>query len=141
MSRVLGRHIEQDSDLTRERRRRHVGWGIVLGVVICILCDLLGLPFTTEVFQGWLATCLPYGVTFYVNQGENLRRSWLWKAVLVSLPAHASYLFAIFWSDGTFPGMLPKAVVFVPVLAVFSAVESIYFLDRVVRCFKPRDGS
>lgn len=58
-----------------------------------------------------------------------------------SLPVHILYLMGVFWSDKKFPEFMTKVVVFLPVLAVGAAIESIFFFDRIANRFKPRaDG-
>ena len=99
-----------------------------------------GGPFSTEVFQCMFATVLPCGVSFYVNQRNNLDRLWLWKALLVSLPVHVLYLTGIIWSDKAFPELMTKVIFFLPVLSVGAAVESIFVFDRIVDRFKPREA-
>lgn len=85
------------------------------------------------------ATIFPYGISFYVNQkNDQLGRLWLWKAVLASLPVHVLYLMGVFWSDKESPELMTKEVVFLPVLAVGAAIESIFLFDRIAYYFKPR---
>jgi hypothetical protein len=138
MPTLFGQSIEPDFDLNTERRNDRVGWVLIGGTLLCGIYLLWGKPFATEVFQGWFATILPYGTSFYVKQRNNLGKSWLWKAVLTSLPVHALYLLGIFWSDKAFPEFMTKAVVFIPVLAVGFGVESALLFDRIVGWFKPR---
>lgn len=140
MTTLFGQRIEPDFDLAKEKRRNRLGWALILGLPLCVLYDILGFHFATQVFQGWLATVLSYGVTFYINQRSNIGTRWLWKAVLASLPVHALYLLGVFWSDSAFPGLMMKVIVFVPALAVLSAIESLFFFDRIVGWFKPRDA-
>ncbi len=138
MATPFGQRIEPDFDLARDDRRDRVGWAIIAVAVLSGIYLFSGGPFSTQVFQGMFATVFPYGVSFYVNQRNNLGRLWLWKAVLVSLPVHALYLTAIFWSDKAFPELMTKVVIFLPVLAVGAAIESIFLLDRIANYFKGR---
>jgi len=142
MTTLFGQRIEPDFDLPKEQRRDRVGWAIYGGLALCLVYLFSGRPFATEVFQGMFATVFPYGISFYVNQKNNqFGRLWLWKALLVSLPVHVLYLMGIFWSDKEFPELMTKVVVFLPVLAVGAAIESIFLFDRIANHFKPRVAS
>ena len=142
MTTLFGQRIEPDFDLAKEQRGDRVWWVIYGGLALSIVYDFSGGPFSTEVLQGMFATVFPYGISFYVNQKNNqLGRLWLWKAVLASLPVHILYLMGVFWSDKEFPEFMTKVVVFLPVLAVGAAIESIFLFDRIANYFKPRGDS
>lgn len=137
MATLFGQRIEPDFDLAKEQRGDRVGWILYGGVALCLVYLFSGRPFATEIFQGMLATVLPYGASFYVNQKNNLGQLWLWKAALASLPVHVLYLTGIFWSDRAFPELMTKPIIFVPVLAVGFGLESSLLFDRIADHFKP----
>jgi len=140
MPTLFGQRIEPDFDLGTETRRDRVGRILVVGTLLCGLYLFTGKPFATEIFQGWFATILAYGTSFYVRQRGNLRKRWLWTAALASLPVHVIYLLVIFWSDRALPELMPKAVIFIPVLSVGFGIESALVFDRIVYFFRPRDA-
>ena len=121
---MFGNYAKADFDADKEERRGRlikVGFG---GVCLCGFYLWLGWPFATQVFQAWLATSLYYGDEFYVLRRVNIREVRFWKAILVTLPFHCAYLVALFWLDHALPQMMPKVVVFAPVIAIGFVVES-----------------
>jgi hypothetical protein len=132
----FGYALEPDFNLAKEQRRNRLGWTLVGGVIVCILYLFSGGPFATEIFQGWIATSLFHGDNFYIRRRADLRKLWLWKAVIAVTPFHLLYLAAIFWSDRAFPQVMTKVIVFLPVLALGFAIESIQ-MDKIIDRFKP----
>jgi hypothetical protein len=102
------------------------------------VCSFTGAPFDTEIFQAWIATSLFYGDTFYVRRAKDFPQIWLWKSILVTVPLHALYLSAIFWLDRAIPQLMTKVAVFLPVIAIGFALESIWIKPLIDRC-KPAD--
>ena len=139
MSTLFGYSVEPDFDLALEQRRDRMWWPLLGGTALCILYSITGRPFDTELFQGWIATCLFYGDNFYVRRGKDLQRLWLWKSILLTAPFHVLYLAGIFWLDRVVPQLMTKAVVFIPVVGVGFALESIAMQPLIDR-FKPSDA-
>ncbi|HEY0701326.1 MAG TPA: hypothetical protein VGD60_01035 [Candidatus Acidoferrales bacterium] len=133
---LFGYGVEPGFDLALEKRRDRMWWPLIGGTALCILYGFTGKPFATELFQGWIATSLFYGDSFYVRRGQDLSEPWLWKAFLVTVPFHALYLAGILWLDRAFPSWMTKVGIFLPVIAVGFAVESIA-LDPLIDRFKP----
>jgi len=132
----FGYPIEPNFDLGKEQRRNRLSWPFFGGTALCLLYLFTGRPFATEVFQGFVATSLFYGEKFYVQRRSAFGKLWLWKAFLATLPVHMLYLAAIFGLDRSYPQVMTKAVVFIPVLAIGFAVESIW-MERLIDRFKP----
>src|SRR2546430_5350828 len=88
-----------------------------------------------QIFQGWLATSFFYGEIFYVRRRAHLGKPWLRKAIIATIPFHAVYLTALFWSDHAFPQVMTKAMVFIPVLALGFAFESVQ-MGRIIDRFR-----
>ena len=118
MTTLFGYGVEQDFDLALEQRRDRLGWLLLGGTMLCGLNLFTGLPFATELFQGWIATSLFYGDNFYVRRRANLPKLWLWKSILITVPFHVLYLAGIFWLDRAIPQLMTKALVFMPVVGV-----------------------
>jgi hypothetical protein len=138
---LFGYRIEPDFNIAREQRRDRLNWPLYGGLVLCIAYLFTGWPYATEIFQGWVATSLFYGEVFYVRQRGAFRKLWLWKALFATLPFHFLYLASIFWSDLAFPHVMTKAIVFIPVLAVGFAMESI-LTQKIIARFRPSaDGT
>lgn len=91
--------------------------------------------YSTEVFQGFVATSLFYGETFYVRRRSDIGKLWLWKAIFATIPFHVLYLVGIFWSDHAFPSVMTKAIVFIPALALGFTIESLQ-MQRIVDRFR-----
>jgi hypothetical protein len=133
---LFGYGIEPNFDLSKERRKDRVGWLLIVGTGLCILYDAFGGRFGVQSFQGTLATVLLYGDSFYANRRGDLKATWLWKAVIASIPVHLIYLASLFWCDNAIPGLMMKAIVFIPVIALLFVIES-SLVDRIANYFKP----
>ena len=132
---MFGYPIEPDFNLSKEQRRDRVGWALIGGSVLCIVYDFSGLPHSLEVFQACFATVLFYGANFYVNWKNDLAKPWLWKTILASIPVHVAFLASIFWSDRSFPTLMTKAIVFIPVLSVTFAMKCV-LIEGIARRFR-----
>ena len=139
MTTLFGYGVEQDFDLALEQRRDRLWWLLLGGTALCILYGFTGRRFDTELFQGWIATSLFYGDNFYVRRRKDLPRLWLWKAILITVPFHALYLAGIFWLDRVVPQLMTKAFIFIPVVALGFAIESIAMQPLIDR-FKPSEA-
>jgi hypothetical protein len=137
---LFGYGVEQDFDLATEQRRNRMWWPLLGGTVVCLLYLFTGRPFATEILQGWIATSLFYGDNFYVRRGKDLPRLWLWKSIFTTVPFHMIYLSGIFWLDRTLPQLMTKAIVFMPLLALGFAIESIKMQTLIDR-FKPAEAA
>jgi|SRR5271155_1271384 len=136
---LFGYSVEPDFDLALEQRRDRLGWLIFGGTALCGLYLFTGRPFATEFFQGWIATSLFYGDNFDVRRRKDLPRCRLWKSILITVPFHALYLAGIFWLDRVVPQLMTKAFIFIPVVALGFAIESIAMQPLIDR-FKPSEA-
>lgn len=136
MPALFGYRVEPDFDITKEKRTDRVGWAIYGGTALCLVYLTWGRPFAAEIFQGCLATILFYGDNFYVRQRNALGKLWLWKAISATIPFHVLYLAGMFWTDWAFPEVMTKAMVFIPLVGVGFAVESV-LMEGLIKRFKP----
>lgn len=136
---LFGYSVEPDFDLALEQRRDRLGWLLLGGTALWILYLFTGRPFATELFQGWVATGLFYGDNFYVRRRKDLPKLWLWKSILITVPIHTLYLAGIFWLDRAVPQLMTKIVIFMPVIALGFAVESIQMQPLIDR-FRPLEA-
>jgi hypothetical protein len=132
MPRLLGYELEQDFDIDKENRRNRLWWPFLAGTVLCFGYDFLNLPFSLQIFQGFVATWMFYGENFYVRNKGHFRGFWRWKVILLTAPNHTFYLAGVFWADHAFPGPMKKAIVFVPVLAVGVVIET-YWIQKIIK--------
>lgn len=130
---MFGYRLEPDFDLAKEQRRDRVGWILIGGTLIALF---FSGNLRAELAQAYFSTVLCYGANFYVNRKDHIGKLWLWKAVFLSVPLHILYLATVFWSDKQFPNVMTKAIVFVPLLAVGFAIESV-LIDRIAEHLKP----
>jgi hypothetical protein len=136
MPALFGYRVEPDFNIDKEQRRDRLKFVLVGGFVLCIAYSFFSpREYSTEVFQGFLATSLFYGENFYVRRRGYLNRSWLWKAIVASIPLHVLYLAALFWSDRALPEVMTKAFVFIPVIGVGFVFES-FVAQRIVDRFR-----
>jgi hypothetical protein len=77
--------------------------------------------------------------SFYVRRAKDLPKSWLRKSILITVPIHALYWSGIFWLDRAVPHLMTKVAVFLPVIAVGFALESIVMQPLIDR-FMPLDA-
>jgi hypothetical protein len=133
---LFGHRVEPDFDIAKEKRRDRLKLVGIAGFIVCGVYLFSGRPYADQGFQGFFATTLFYGDNFYVRRGNDLGRLWLWKGIFATIPFHVLYLAAIFWSDRAFPEVMTKAIVFIPLLAVGFAVESIR-MQKLIDHFRP----
>jgi hypothetical protein len=81
-----------------------------------------------------------FGENLYVQRRSDLNKLWLWKALCAILPLHALFLSCLFWFDRVSPGIMTKAIVFLPMIAVGLVVESL-FAQRIIEAFDPKVGN
>ncbi len=137
---LFGSAAEDDLAADLEERRNRMWWPIFGGVALIMLYGFSGRPYDTELFQGWVATSLFYGENFYVQRAKDLSKSWLWKAALATIPIHVLYLAGIFWLDKALPQLMTKVVIFLPVIALGFAIESIN-MQAFIDHFKPKEAT
>jgi len=56
-----------------------------------------------RVLHAYGLTVLTYGALIYVEEFGHLRRLWLWKGVLATIPLHILFLVGLFWWDAKGP--------------------------------------
>jgi hypothetical protein len=136
MPALFGYRLEPGFNIAKEQRRDRLSWLLYSGLVLCMAYSFFSRrEHSTEVFQGFVATSLFYGETFYVRRRSDIGKLWLWKAIFATIPFHVLYLAGIFWSDRAFPEVMMKAIVFIPVLTLGFAIESIQ-MQRIVDRFR-----
>jgi hypothetical protein len=136
---LFGEKIDPDFDLGKEQRTGRVSWLIYAAVGVCGVLLIWNRPKAVEAFQIAVATILCYGFNFYVNRPGDFNEPWLWKTIVATIPMHFGYLGLLLWADIAAPGIMTKALVFMPALLVGLAIESL-LIDSIVAHFKPRLG-
>ncbi|HEY6264080.1 MAG TPA: hypothetical protein VIW93_04700 [Candidatus Acidoferrum sp.] len=73
--------------------------GFAMLLVIC--CFYIQLPAEQRVLHVYGLTVLVYGALFYVEEFEHLKKLWLWKGVLATIPLHGALVAGLLWWDAT----------------------------------------
>jgi hypothetical protein len=134
---MFGKYMNPTYDADKEERRGRLIKVMFGGLFLCGSYLWFGGPFATQVFQAWVATSLFYGDNFYVLRCVDIQDARVWKAILTTLPFHCTYLAALFWLDHTLPKIMPKAVVFMPIIAIGFACESLV-TSKLLNRYLPR---
>lgn len=131
---MFDNYIKAGLDPEKEERSRHLNKLWFVGFVLWVFYLLLGGHFATQAFQGGLATLLYYCDEFYVSHPVNLRETRVWRAILATVPFHCAYLAVLFWLDHVLPQVMPKAIVFMPVVVIGFVAESSVLSKLVNAC-------
>lgn len=135
MPALFGYRLERDFDLTKEQRDAGLTRALLMGLILLCVYGLFR-TFTAVMFQAYVTTVVSYGMVFYVKRGKDLRKPWLWKAIIASVPVHALYLGGLFWLDKALPEVMTKVLGFMPVLILGCAIECALF-DSIADRLKP----
>src|SRR5712664_3221498 len=80
-----------------------------------------------RVLHAYGLTVLCYGALLYVEEFEHLRRLWLWKGVLATIPLHIAFVASLFWWDAKHPQLAHSGFMFVYALWAVFVVEIVIF--------------
>jgi hypothetical protein len=136
----------EELDLAKEQRRERLGW-VFWGVsamlyVVCLF--YVQMVATERVVHACALSILTYGALVYVEEFDHLRKAWLWKGILSTIPLHVAFVGMLLWWDGKNPRLAHAGYAFAGALAVMFAVEMVLFTAIVGR-FKvsesPQDGA
>ncbi len=128
-------------DIAKEQRGdrlRYVFYGIVAILALFyffggwserkwnIVADVLGL------------TLLSYGYILYVSEIRYIRRLWLWKAVLATLPLHLLFLIGLIWWTLRFPRWAHSGFAFAYVLVGTCVIEAT-LMSFIIDHYRPSE--
>ena len=87
----------EEFDLEKEQRRECLKWVFYGGLaMLFVVCGFyIQLTATQRVLHAYGLTVLVYGALLYVEEFAHLKKLWLWKGVLVTIPLHIAFLFII----------------------------------------------
>jgi len=86
------------------------------------------------ILQAYLLTGLLFGYMLFVEERENLREFWLWKAIVPMVLLHGVALTLVLFWDKTYPDLAAKGLVSTAVLWVFGVIEYYLMLWIVELC-------
>ncbi len=92
-------------NLDKEQRQERLQW-VFYGVssMLLVVCAFyMQERVELRVLHAYGLTVLTYGALIYVEEFEHLRRLWLWKGVLATIPLHFLFLLGLFWWDAKGP--------------------------------------
>jgi len=118
-------------DLEKEQRRerlKSVFYGV--GAMLLVVCGFyMHERVEQRVLHAYGLTVLCYGALLYIEEFEHLKKPWLWKGVLATIPMHIAFVAGLFWWDAKHPqlahsGMFVYALwpVFVVEIVIFSFI-------------------
>jgi hypothetical protein len=119
----------------------------LVGLMLSGALPLIALNFfyqtlaTIMIFQAYVLTSWLFGYACLVEEPENLRRSWFWKAMAALTLLHLVVLAIIFTWDRANPDMAMKALVLVIVLLVSMLIEGCGMLLILELCKRSHENS
>ena len=132
--------VRKTSDTGKEERENYLKWSLGGVATLLVVFYLLGGVFPGGVWlyvlKVSLFTAFCYGHLLYVEEKENIRESWVWKAVLATIPFHIAFLGVIVGIDRAAPYLASNAIVFLFVLWAFGWVET-KLMDQITDDFQP----
>lgn len=125
----------EDLDLAKEQRRERLGW-VFYGVsamlsVVCLF--YIQMVATERVVHACALSILTYGALVYVEEFDHLRKAWLWKGILSTIPLHVGFVAILICRDGK--NSQQTGYAFVGALFLMFAVEMVIF-SAIVGRFK-----
>lgn len=116
-------------DLEKQQRFERLGWVIYgVGAMLFVVCGFyLQERVEERVLHAYGLTVLSYGALLYVEEFDNLRRLWLWKGVLATIPLHIMFVAGLFWWDAKHPRLAHSGVTFVYALWPVFVAEFVIF--------------
>ena len=135
----------EELDLVKEQRRERLGWvfGGVSAMLFVVCLFYMQMVATARIVHACALTILTYGALVYVEEFAHLRKAWLWKCILFSIPLHLGFVSILLWWDGKNPRLAQAGYGFAGVLALLFAAEMVLFtaiVDRFKVSAAPTEG-
>ena len=67
---------------------------------LCRLSFFIQMVATERVVHACTLSILTYGALVYVEEFDHLRKAWLWKGILSTIPLHVGFVGILLWWDG-----------------------------------------
>jgi hypothetical protein len=95
----------EELDLEKEQRSDRLVWVFYgVGAMLLVICAFyMQERVELSVLHAYTLTVLTYGALIYVEEFEHLRRLWLWKGVLATIPLHILCVASLVWWDAKVP--------------------------------------
>jgi hypothetical protein len=116
-------------NLEKEQRQERLQWVFYgVGSMLLVVCGFyLQESVELRVLHAYGLTVLTYGALIYVEEFQHLKRLWLWKGVLATIPLHIVFLAGLFWWDAQGP-LSPGYILANRILSFFVAEMVIFSL-------------
>jgi hypothetical protein len=116
-------------DLEKEQRRERLKWVFYGGFAMLLVVCGFYIQLTTEqrVLHAYGLTVLVYGALLYVEEFEYLKKLWLWKGVLATIPLHIALVAGLLWWDTTHQQYAHSGFMFAYVLWPVFVAEMVTF--------------
>jgi hypothetical protein len=125
-------------DVEKEQRRERLMWVFYgVGAMFLVVCGFyMQERVEQRVLHAYGLTVLCYGGLLYVEEFEHLKKLWLWKGVLATIPLHIAFVAGLFWWDAKYPQLAHSGFMFVYALWPVFLVEIVIF-SLIIDHFKP----
>jgi hypothetical protein len=119
----------EEFDLEKEQRSERLGWVFYgVGAMLLVVCGFyMQERVEQRVLHAYGLTVLCYGILLYVEEFEHLRRLWLWKGVLATIPLHIAFVASLFWWDAKNQQLAHSGFMFVYAIWPVLVVELLIF--------------
>jgi hypothetical protein len=106
-----------------------LGWVFYgVGAMLFVVCGFyMQTRVEQRVLHAYALTVLCYGALLYVEEFGHLRRLWLWKAVLATIPLHTVFVASLFWWDAKHPQLAHSGFMFLGILWPVFVAEMVIF--------------
>src|SRR5689334_7955099 len=122
-------------DVVKERRWDQLSRPLFIGGLPFLAIAIVWRTVTAIlILQAYLLTGLLFGYLLLVEERENLRESWLWRAMAPIAVLHLVALTLICTWDKSYPDLANKGLISTSVLWVFGVIEYYFTLWMVELC-------
>ncbi len=124
-------------DATKEQRWDRLYRPLLIGGLPFLLLAIVRQTVTAVILlQAYLLTAMLFGYLLLVEERENLKKSWLWKAMAPIAVLHLVVLTFVFSWDKAYPDLANKALISTSVLWIFGVIEY-YFTLWIIEFCRP----
>jgi hypothetical protein len=132
----------EELDLEKEQRRERLKWVFYGGfAMLFVVCGFYVQQSAEQrVLHAYGLTVLVYGALLYVEEFEHLKKLWLWKGVLATIPLHIASVAGLFWWDARHPQLAHSG--FMSAYALWTGfVVEMFTFSLIIDYFKPSASS
>ena len=110
--------------MTKEQRWDQLYRPLLIGSLPFLALAIVRQTVTAVMMlQAYLLTAMLFGYLLFVEERDNLNKSWLWKAMAPIAVLHLVVLALIFSWDKAYPDLAGKGLISTSVLWTFGVIE------------------